>query len=341
MTIKDTSRREFLAAGAVGLAGTAAYTAQARGIMGVFDETQITAVVPWSQGGGTDRSIRVTTPTWSELLDIDFVVENHPGGSTQVGGEELYNADADGFTLAMWNMPQMQATWLFQNAPYRIDDFDYLGTHHWDPTMWFAPPDSPYSDLKEFVEYARENDATVGITAAIGNTALSALLVEETFDLDLTIVNMGGGSGVRQAVLAGDIDAGVNQPWAFNPDHVDDVIALGSHTAEQQELWPPAPSFAELGLEEIPLVEEGLGQWKLVVLPGGVREQHPDRFEALSESYAAVFDDEAFRARTEEQGGLDEIIDYRGPDETRQEVEDTAAFMEEYADVIESFIYDQ
>lgn len=341
MALKNTSRREFIAAGITGLAGTAAYTAQARGMLGTSDETQIRAIVPWSQGGGTDRSLRVTTPTWAELLDTAFVVENHPGGSTQVGGEELYNADADGFTLAMWNMPQMQATWLFQNAPYRIGDFDYLGTHHWDPTMWFAPPDSPYDDLEGFIEYARENETTVGITAAIGNTALSALLVEDTYDLDLTIINMEGGSGVRQAVLANDIDAGVNQPWAFNPDYADDVTALGSHTSEQQELWPSAPSFGDLGLEEIPLVDEGLGQWKLVVLPGGVRDRHPDRFEVLSETYAAVFEDDAFQARTEEQGGLDKILDYRGPDETKREVEATAQFMEEYADVIENFIYDR
>ena len=327
--------------GAVGLSGTAAYSAESIGATGTFSDTQITVIVPWSQGGGTDRATRITTPTWSDELGVEFVVENHPGGSTQVGGEQLYTADPDGLTLAMWNMPQMQATWLFQNAPYRMDDFDYLGTHHWDPTMWFAPPASPYDDLEGFVEYAREDGATVGITAAIGNTALSALLVEETYDLDLTIVNMGGGSGVRQAVLAGDIDAGVNQPWAFNPDHVDDVTALGSHTDEPQELWPPAPSFGELGMDEIPLVEEGLGQWKLVVLPGGVRERHPERFEELAATYAAVFEDERFRTQASEQGGLDEILDYRDPEATREEVEATAGFMEEYADVIENFIYDR
>lgn len=341
MPLENIGRRQFLAAGVTGLSTSVAYGAESFGVTEAFDETQVTAIVPWAQGGGTDRAIRVTTPTWSDLLGVEFVVENYPGGSTQVGGEQLYNARTDGFSLAMWNMPQMQATWLFQDAPYRIGDFDYLGTHHWDPTMWFAPPDRPYDDLEEFVEYAREEGATVGITASIGNTALSALLVDDTYDLDLTIVNMEGGSGVRQAVLAGDIDAGVNQPWSFDPDHVDDVTALGSHTAEQQEVWPTAPAFGELGLDEVPLVEEGLGQWKLLVLPGGVRERHPDQFEELAETYAAVFEDGKFQTRTEEQGGLDEIVDYRGPEETEAEVEETARFMEEYADVIENFIYDR
>ncbi|WP_293033637.1 tripartite tricarboxylate transporter substrate binding protein [Natronococcus sp.] len=341
MTITDLGRREFLAAGVTGLSVTAAYGAEAFGVTERFDDARITAVVPWAQGGGTDRAMRITTPAWSDRLGIEFVVENYPGGSTQVGGEELYNADPDGTTVAMWNMPQMQATWLFQNAPYRMESFDYLGTHHWDPTMWFAPLDRPYDDLDEFVEYAREDGATVGITSAIGNTALSALLVEDTYDLDLTVVNMEGGSEVRQAVLAGDVDAGVNQPWAFNPDHVDDVLALGSHTAEPQELWPDTPSFADLGLEDVPLVEEGLGQWKLVVVPGGLRENRPERFEELAETYAAALEDEAFLAEAENQGGLDDILEYRGPDETEAEVEETSQFMETYADVVENFIYDR
>ncbi|AGB39008.1 Bug family tripartite tricarboxylate transporter substrate binding protein [Natronococcus occultus] len=341
MPVTDIGRREFLAAGVTGLSVTAAYGAEAFGVTEQFDDGRITAVVPWAQGGGTDRSMRITTPVWADRLGVEFVVENYPGGSTQVGGEELYNADPDGTTVAMWNMPQMQATWLFQNAPYRMASFDYLGTHHWDPTMWFAPLDRPYDDLSEFVEYAREDGATVGITSAIGNTALSALLVEETYDLDLTVVNMEGGAGVRQAVLAGDVDAGVNQPWAFNPDHVGDVLALGSHTAEPQELWPDTPSFADIGLEDVPLVDEGLGQWKLMVVPGGLQENQPDRFERLAETYAAVFEDEQFLSEAENQGGLDDILDYRGPDETETEVEETSQFMETYADVVESFIYDR
>ncbi|MDG5759841.1 tripartite tricarboxylate transporter substrate-binding protein [Natronococcus sp. A-GB1] len=341
MALTDLGRREFLAAGVTGLSVTAAYGAEAFGVTERFDEARVTAVVPWAQGGGTDRAMRITTPAWSDRLGIEFVVENYPGGSTQVGGEELYNADPDGTTVAMWNMPQMQATWLFQNAPYGMESFDYLGTHHWDPTMWFAPPDRPYDDLEEFVEYAREDGATVGITSAIGNTALSALLVEDTYDLELTVVNMEGGAEVRQAVLAGDVDAGVNQPWAFNPDHVDDVLALGSHTAEPQVLWPDTPSFADLGLEEVPLVEEGLGQWKLMVVPGGLRENHPEQFERLAETYAAALEDEAFLAEAENQGGLDEILEYHGPDETEAEVEETSQFMETYADVVENFIYDR
>lgn len=333
-----TRRRVLQYSGASGIGALAG----CQGIVGSssqasYPDGRIEVIVPWSQGGGTDRATRATTPTWNETLGAEFVVQNYSGGSTQVGGERLYNSDPDGYTVAMWNMPQMQATWLFQDAPYNMDDFDYIGTHHLDPTMWFAPPESPYEDMAEFIEYARENDVTVGTTAAIGNTALSALLVEDTYDeIEFNLVNLEGGTSTRQAVLAGNVDAAVNQPWAFNPDYSGDVIGLGTHNSERQELWP-TPSFGELGLDEIPLVEEGFGQWKLVVAPGGIEEEYPARYEALVDSYADVFEQDAFHSRVEEQGGLDQILEHRGPDETEEEVESYSEFMEEFEPLFDRF----
>ncbi len=335
----NTTRRRVLqyasAAGIAGLAGCQDIGGSSSS--GSYPEGQIEVIVPWAQGGGTDRATRATTPTWSETLGADFVVQNYSGGSTQVGGERLYNSDPDGYTVAMWNLPQMQATWLFQDAPYTMDDFDYIGTHHLDPTMWFAPPESPYEDMAEFIEYARNNDVTVGTTAAIGNTALSALLVEDTYDdIEFNLVNMEGGTPTRQATLEGNVDAAVNQPWAFNPDHSDDVIGLGTHDSEGQDLWP-APTFGELGLNDIPLVDEGFGQWKLIVAPGGLAEEYPDRYEALIDSYAEVFEQDEFLSRTEEQGGLDKILEYRNPESTEDEVRSYSEFMGEFESLFDRF----
>lgn len=304
---------------------------------GGYPSKEITMIVPWSQGGGTDRSTRALTPTWSQKIGTNFVVQNYPGGSTQVGGEKLYNAAPDGYTLAMWNLPQMQATWLFQDAPYTGADFNYVGTNHWDPTMWFAPKKSQYKNMKEFIDYAKNNSVTVGTTAAIGNTALSALLVKDTYDLDYQLVNLEGGSSVRQAVLAGDVDAAVNQPWAFNPANVGKVTSLGSHTSEPQTLWPNTPTFKELGLTDVPLVKEGLGQWKLVVAPGGLKNQHPDRFNKLVNTYKSAMNADDYRQRAKKQGNLTKILKYNGPQKTNQIVKDTTKFMKEYQPLFKQF----
>jgi tripartite-type tricarboxylate transporter receptor subunit TctC len=296
-------------------------------------------IVPWSQGGGTDRSTRVLIPTWQKELGGEFVVQNYPGGSTQVGGERLYRAEPDGYTLSMWNLPQMNATRLFQDAPYTIDDFDYVGTNHFDPTMWFAGKRTPYQDLADVIEAARDRpgDITVGLTSAVGNTALSALIVQDTFDIEFNLVNLEGGSNVRQAVLGGQVPVVVNQPWAFNPANIGEVTALGSHTSERQILWPDTPSFAELGFSDMPLVKEGLGQWKLIMTPGGLKKQYPERYRALVDSYEAAMAAEAYHERASNQGDLDKILRYNGPEATYDIVSQVSESMREFAHLFEAF----
>lgn len=345
------TRREIVGTGiglgAAGMAGCTSISGEnfgsggtnnsTSGSSGSYPSQEVSVIVPWSQGGGTDRSTRALTPTWSKKLGTDFVVQNYPGGSTQVGGEKLYNATANGYNIAMWNLPQMQATWLFQDAPYTGSDFDYIGTNHWDPTMWFAPQDSPYKNMTEFIEYSRNNSVTVGTTAAIGNTALSALLVKDSYNLDYQLVNLEGGSSVRQAVLAGDVDAAVNQPWAFNPSNVGKVTALGTHTSEPQSLWPNTPTFKQLGMTDVPLVDEGLGQWKIVVAPDGLKNNHPDRFQQLVETYKRTMNDDNYRQRAKQQGKLTKILQYNSPEKTKNIVSQNTKFMKEYRSLIENF----
>jgi len=331
-------RRTFL----FGLGGVS--VASVSGCTGLTDSSgypsnTITVIVPWSQGGGTDRSTRVLVPTWQEKMDGDFVVENYPGGSTQVGGEKLYNTEGDGYTVSMWNLPQMNATRLFQGAPYTLDDFDYIGTNHFDPTMWFAGKQTPYEDMNDLIEDARDRpgEITVGLTSSVGNTALSALLVQETYDVQFNLVNLEGGANVRQSVLGGQVPVAVNQPWAFNPVNIGKVTPLGSHTYDRQQLWPNTPSFAELGLSDVPLVDEGLGQWKLMMAPGGLKDDYPDRYQTLVDTYAETMNSEEYRSRAAKQGDLDKILRYNGPDETYDIATRVSDSMQNFKDLFETF----
>jgi len=278
-------------------------------------------------------------PTWQDEITGQFTVGNYPGGSTQVGGERLYNAEANGYTVGMWNLPQMNATRLFQDAPYTIEDFDYIGTNHFDPTMWFAGTQTPYENMNDLIADAEERpgEITVGLTSSVGNTALSALLVQDTYDIEFNLVNLEGGSNVRQNVLGEQVPVVVNQPWAFNPSNIGEVTPLGSHTPERQNLWPDTPSFAELGLEDVPLVNEGLGQWKLMMAPGGVEDEYPDRYNQLVDSYEQAMQADSYQEQAAEQGNLDQILQYNGPEETFEIVQSVSESMQEFETLFEEF----
>src|SRR5262245_47441166 len=58
-------------------------------------------IVPFAAGGGTDITARVIAQWLTERLGQQFVVENRPGGGTNIGTEAAAKAPADGHTLLM------------------------------------------------------------------------------------------------------------------------------------------------------------------------------------------------------------------------------------------------
>lgn len=300
---------------------------------GNYPSQTITVIVPWSQGGGTDRSTRALTPTWGDKIGGNFVVQNYPGAGTQIGGEKIYNAKPNGYTVGMWNLPQMQATQLLQDAKYKPSEFDFIGTNHADPTMWFAPKNVPYKNFKEFVEWAKGKgkDVTVGLTSTLGNTALSGVTVRDTIDgLNYQLVNLEGGSGVRKAVLAGDVDAAINQPWAFNPTNIGKVTALGSHTKKEQALWPDTPSFWDLGFKDLPYAQPISRQWKLMVAPPGTADKYPDRYQTLVDTYKEAMQSDAYLEKVKGLSNLDKLVEYNSPEKTREIVNENTKYMKKY-----------
>src|SRR5262250_3337531 len=58
-------------------------------------------IVPFAAGGGTDITARVMGQWLSERLSQQFVIDNRPGGGTNIGTEAVVRAPADGYTLLM------------------------------------------------------------------------------------------------------------------------------------------------------------------------------------------------------------------------------------------------
>src|SRR5215475_7095934 len=91
-------RRKFLhlAAGAAALpAAPRIARAQA------YPSRPVRIIVPAAPGGNLDLSARVMAKWLSERLGQSFIVENRPGGSSNIGTETVVRAPADGYTLLM------------------------------------------------------------------------------------------------------------------------------------------------------------------------------------------------------------------------------------------------
>ena len=109
-------KRQFLGAAVAALATVAGIgAAQAQG----YPERDVTAVIQWGAGGGTDVAMRGYAPYAEEALGKKIVLQNKPGAAGVIGANFVLQQPADGYTILMGAEPQ---------ALYRVmgvADFDY------------------------------------------------------------------------------------------------------------------------------------------------------------------------------------------------------------------------
>src|SRR5713101_6809537 len=110
-------RRNFLhlAAGATALSAVSRITwAQA------YPMRPVRVIVPAPAGGGYDIVARPMGQWLSERLGQPFVIENRPGGGTNIGTEAVVRAAPDGYTLLVAGTPSAINATLYERRNFKV-----------------------------------------------------------------------------------------------------------------------------------------------------------------------------------------------------------------------------
>src|SRR5260370_15446524 len=76
-------------------------------------------IVPSSPGGGTDLYARILAQALGEALGQQFVVENRPGASGNIGAAAAASSAPDGYTFLVSANPALTVhPSLYRNLPY-------------------------------------------------------------------------------------------------------------------------------------------------------------------------------------------------------------------------------
>ena len=215
----------------------------------VYPSRPVRVIVPFAAGGGTDITARVIGQWLSERLGQQFVIENRPGGGTNIGTEAAAKAPADGYTLLMVGTSNTANPALYDKLNFDlIRDFAPVGGVILAPHIVVANLSVPVRTIPEFIAYAKANPGKVNMASAGNGSA--GHMAGELFKM-LTGVNMqhvpyrGGGPALLD-LIAGQVQVYfAGMPEAIEYVRTGKVRALAVGTVTCAEALPDVPTVGE------------------------------------------------------------------------------------------------
>ena len=171
-----------------------------------YPARDITNVLVWSAGGGTDTSNRIVMAEMANVLGVNINVVNVTGGvGGSVGMLEAYSRPHDGYTIS--GLSESVVTAGVQGGwDQRMDvwDFFIIGG---SPDVVSITPDLPYQTIDDLVEAAKADPGgiTAGASASGSIHHLNLLAFEEGAGIDLNYIPYDGSAPAQNAAMTGEV----------------------------------------------------------------------------------------------------------------------------------------
>jgi tripartite-type tricarboxylate transporter receptor subunit TctC len=173
----------------------------------------VTLINPFAAASAVDVVARLVAQRMTQNTGKSFLVENRTGASGNIGTEAAAKAKPDGYTFLVGSPGTMAINpYLFKKLPYDAEkDFVAVTTLASFPQVLIVNPKVPAQTLPELIAWVKANPGkTNHASSGSGSTAhLVMELIKADAGLQITHVPFRGGSPATQAVIAGDVQMGV------------------------------------------------------------------------------------------------------------------------------------
>jgi tripartite-type tricarboxylate transporter receptor subunit TctC len=252
-------------------------------------------VVPFAAGGITDILARALAQQLTDRWGQQVIVENRPGGNSQIGAEYVMRSPPDGYTLLV------SADTTFVMAPHLYSDLKY------DPLQDFVPitglgvspqalvvhPSVPVNSVADLIASGRKQPGALNYgTFGIGSSGhLNIALIQMMTGAEFTPVHYGGATPAINDLLGGHIQFMiVSVGLVAQPAKAGLLKMLAIGSKERLKEFPDTPTLDESGLTGFET-----GSWYGLVAPKGTPA---DIVAKISKDTQAAFNDDAFAQKT-------------------------------------------
>ena len=171
-----------------------------------FPKRNITNVVVWGAGGGTDTCNRIISAEMAKILKVNINVINKTGGvAGSVGMSYGYSRPHDGYTLTGLSESNVtagvQGGW---DKKFDVWDTFIVGG---SPDVISVTPDTPYKSLKDLIEAAKKNPGSIKAAASGAGSIhhLNLLAVENGSGAKFSFIPYKGSAPSQNAAMTGEV----------------------------------------------------------------------------------------------------------------------------------------
>jgi tripartite-type tricarboxylate transporter receptor subunit TctC len=215
-----------------------------------YPSRPVRIVVPVPAGGGMDTVARQIGQLLAERLGQSFVIENRPGGGTNIGTEAVVRAEPDGYTLLLVSLSNVINPSLYDKLSYNfIRDIAPVAGIAQAPFVMVVSPKLSARTVPEFIAYAKANPGKINM--ASGGNGSGAHVSGELFKLQTGVemqhVPYRGSAPALTDLLGGQMQVMfADMPSAIGHIRSGTLRALAVTSAKRSPSLPDIPTVSDV-----------------------------------------------------------------------------------------------
>ena len=207
-------------------------------------------VVGFPPGGPADIFSRLIGQWLSERLGQQFIIENRPGGGSNIATEAVVRAPADGYTLLQVGPPHATNATLYEKLNYNfLRDIAPIAGIARSSNVIVVTPSVPVKTVPELIAHAKANPGKINM-ASSGNgtvTHVAGELFNMMIGLKMVHVPYRGSAPALTDLVGGQVQVMFdNMPSSIELIRTGKLRALAVTQAIRSEALPEIPSVSEV-----------------------------------------------------------------------------------------------
>ncbi|MCW5660333.1 MAG: tripartite tricarboxylate transporter substrate binding protein [Burkholderiaceae bacterium] len=213
----------------------------------------VTLVVPFAAGGGTDTLARMVGAKLQSALGQTVVIENRPGANGAVASRSVLAQPGDGQTLLLGSysthvIAPLASKQNTETMSATLSEFTALGVISYAPLALAVNATSPHRTLAQFIDAAKAKQTTFATFGAGSSAHLLGEIIAADTQARLLHIPYKGSAPATTDLVGGHVDSAILTVAALQPFVATGTLrALAVSSKARVPAMPDAATFAESG----------------------------------------------------------------------------------------------